>query len=209
MADKQDTQERQQSGGGAVNKFGNEVLDPTSNVLGLVQAAVKRLDDLRESTDKGQTTVLDLVAKHLKEVSDLRAEYDEKLRLAETNRIDAIRQVDVGNVQRAAEVQATQALALAAQVTASAEALRTQVLSVQTATATALAAALDPIQKSIDDLRRAQYEQQGQKTQVSESQAKTGVSGMWIGLIVAAIGTVIALILGIAGIIITLLLKSP
>ena len=42
-------------------------------------------------------------------------------------------------------------------------------------TATALAAALEPIQKDIQDLRRAQYEAQGQKTQVVETrEVQTG-----------------------------------
>jgi hypothetical protein len=38
----------------------------------------------------------------------------------------------------------------------------------------ALAAALEPVQKDIAELRRAQYEQIGQKTQATETQATTG-----------------------------------
>lgn len=169
--------------GPAVDKAGNAAVDPTKNVLDLVSAAIARQDDLRDVTEK-----------YTEKIASLRAYYDDKLREAESKRIDAIRAVDVGNVQRAAEVQATQAATLAAQVTASAEALRTQVIAASTAATIALNAALDPIQKRIDDLTRAQYEAQGQKTQVVESDSRAGVNGMWIGLVFGAIGTVFGLI---------------
>lgn len=169
--------------GPAVDKAGNAAVDPTKNVLDLVSAAIARQDDLRDVTEK-----------YTEKIASLRSYYDDKLREAESKRIDAIRAVDVGNVQRAAEVQATQAATLAAQVTASAEALRTQVIAASTAATIALNAALDPIQKRIDDLTRAQYEAQGQKTQVVESDSRAGVNGMWIGLVFGAIGTVFGLI---------------
>lgn len=156
-----------------------DIIDPTENVIALVQAESKRLDDMRE-----------LVAGHASEVSRLRADYDEKLRKAETARIDAIRAVDVGAVNRAAEVSATQAITLATQVATSAETLRTQVAAAATAAAAALAAALEPIQKSIEDLRRAQYEAQGQKTQVNDSRTN-------VGAIVGAIGVFLAAIFGL------------
>jgi TolA-binding protein len=159
-----------------VDAFGNPVLDPTRNVRDLVEAAIMRQDDLRAAESR-----------HVREITSLRAEYQQELRKAETERIDAIRAVDVGAVQRAAEVQATQAAALAAQVAASAEAMRTQVAAAATAAQTSLSAALVPIQDAIADLRRAQYEAQGQKTQVVEAQ--TSRSGIY-----AAIGAVAALL---------------
>lgn len=173
----------QPSGGPAVDKQGDAVVDPTRNVLDLVGAAIRRQDDLR-----------DVGEKHVRELSALRADYDEKLREAETSRIDAIRQVDVGNVQRAAEVQAAQALTLASQVTTSADALRGQVEAARQQTATTLAAALEPIQKDIQDLRRVQYEGVGSKTQVVESQATAGVSGMWVGIAIGAAGFLLSIV---------------
>jgi len=146
--------------GPGVDAQGRVVLDPTANVLGLVEAAVQRLDDLRKAE-----------AHHVREIVKIRAEYDEKLRDAESQRIDAIRAVDVGAVQRAAEVAATQA-----------EALRNQVAVTQSAAQTALTAALDPIQKDIADLRRAQYEAQGKTAQVVERRASTGAVFAAIGL---------------------------
>lgn len=142
---------------------GNPVIDPTKNVLDLVESAIKRQDDLRDAADR-----------HVREISALRADYDQKLRQAETARIDAIRAVDVGAVNRAAEVSAQQAMTLAAQVATSAETLRTQVAAAATAATVALAAALEPIQKDIADLRRAQYEAQGVKSNVGETRLNIG-----------------------------------
>jgi hypothetical protein len=143
--------------------------DPTKNVESLVEAAMARQDDLRE-----------MESAHVRELMELRAGYDEKLRRAETERIDAIRAVDVGAVNRAAEVQDTRASALAAQVATTADAFRAS-----------LAAALAPIQGSIEDLRRAQYETQGQKQQVVETR---GDARLNLGAVVGVAGILIALI---------------
>jgi hypothetical protein len=129
--------------------------------------------------------------KHIAQLAELRAYYDEKLRDAEAKRIDAIRAVDVGNVQRATEVSATQAATLATQVATSAEALRLQVQAAAAAASTALAAALDPIQKDIADLRRAQYEAQGTRAQVQESRASGGAI---MGYAVGAFGVLAGII---------------
>ena len=131
--------------------------DPSGNVLDLVEASNKRQDDLRAAESR-----------HVREVADLRAGHAAELRQAETLRINAIRAVDVGAVQRAAEVGDGKATALAAQVAAAADAMRTQVAAAATAATGALAAALEPIQNDIQDLRRAQYEAQGVKAQAVE-----------------------------------------
>lgn len=144
------------------------VVDPTQNVLDLVEAAVQRLDDLREAE-----------AAHQREVSRLHAEHARELRLIEKDRLDAIRAVDVGAVQRAAEVQATQAGALAAQVVATADAFRVS-----------LAAALEPIQKDIRDLRDAQSRTVGGKDQGTD--IRTNVSAL-----IAAVGVALILVFGV------------
>jgi len=161
---------------------GNPVIDPTKNVLDLVAAAISRQDDLRRAADQ-----------HVREIANLRAEYDAQLRTAETARIDAIRAVDVGAVNRAAEVSAQQATTLAAQVANSAEALRTQVAAAATAATVALAAALEPIQKDIADLRRAQYEAQGKQGQQGETRLNFGAIFGGIAAIVAIIGVIVLL----------------
>jgi hypothetical protein len=165
----------------SVDRYGAPVVDPTRNVLDLVSAAIERQDDLRG-----------LESSHLRELADLRAHYDERLREAETARIDAIRAVDVGAVNRAAEVSATQAQTLATQVTESAETLRTQVAAAATAASTALSAALEPIQKDIADLRRAQYEAQGQKTQVVETRDTSAARTLNVNAVMAVLSVIIA-----------------
>ena len=169
------------SPGPGVDQYGQPVVDPTKNVLDLVSAAIERQDDLRT-----------LESQHLRELADLRAHYDARLREAETARIDAIRAVDVGAVTRAAEVAATQAQTLATQVTVSAETLRTQVAAAATAASTALSAALEPIQKDIADLRRAQYEAQGQKTQVVETRDVNTSKTLNVNTLMAVISVVLA-----------------
>jgi hypothetical protein len=162
-----------QNPGAGVDAEGKAVLDPTKNVLDLVEAAIKRQDDLRE-----------MESMHVREIAQLRAEYQAELREAESARIDAIRAVDVGAVNRAAEVAAQQAQTLATQVATSAETLRNQVAAAASAQTVALAAALEPIIKDIADLRRAQYEAQGQRTQVVEQRASTGaIAGYFIGAV--------------------------
>lgn len=135
--------------GPATDRHNEPVIDPTRNVLDLVRAETKRQDDLRNAEGGA-----------LRELMNLRADYDEKLRNKEADRIDAIRAVDVQAVQRAAEVAAAAVQALAAQVPITADAVRN-----------ALAAALDPIQRDVIALRQAQYEQQGQKAATTENTA--------------------------------------
>jgi len=156
-------------------------VDPTKNVRELVEAAIARQDDLRQSE-----------AAHIREILELRAEFAKELRAtdmnrrdAETARIDAIRAVDVAAVQQAATVASTQATTLAGQVAAAAEAMRTQVAATTTSFAAALTAAIAPINDAIADLRRAQYEQQGMKAQTSDTRLNFGAMIGAFGVLVA------------------------
>lgn len=155
--------------GAAVDIYGQPVIDPTRNVLGYVDAAIKRQDDLREAESR-----------HVREVIAIQSEHSRQMRLAEAARIDAIRSVDVGAVNRAAEVSALQATTLAAQVATSAETLRTQAaatatanqLALQTLTTTfttTMQQALTPLQEAIAELRQVQYQQQGARATTVET----------------------------------------
>lgn len=174
--------------GPATDRHNEPVVDPTKNVLDLVRAAVERLDDLREADAK----TLEAESRHLRELMELHANYEDKLRLKETERIDAIRAVDVGAVNRAAEVAATQASALAQQLIATAEASRVQVAAAAQASVTSLAAALEPIQKDIRDLRDAQSRGQGGKEQSTDTRlnvgAVVGALGLLLGVLFAILG---------------------
>ena len=182
--------------GPGVDAQGRAVIDPTQNVQDMMNSAVNRLDDLRTITADG-----------LRREMELRAMYDEKLRDAETARINAIRLVDTQNVQRTAEVQAAQALALANQVTTSAEALRAQVAAASTSQDGKLAEALDPIRKDIADLRKVQYETAGGKTQVVEARANTGDTRSSMSMVIAAVVGFATIMLSISAIAVTVLLR--
>jgi hypothetical protein len=184
----------QGSPGPATDRHNEAVVDPTANVLDLVEAAVKRIDDLRESEIRRLDALREAGERHFTEMTRTRSHFENQLRLAETQRIDAIRAVDVAAVIQQASAAETRATALAAQVAASAEAMRNQVQAAAQAAATALAAALEPIIKDIADLRRAQYEAQGQKTQVVETRAIGASTGMWVGVGLTALAFAVAVV---------------
>lgn len=174
--------------GPGVDIRGINVVDPTKNVMDMVQAAIQRQDDLRFQESQ-----------HIREIMDLRNTLEDKiralegqLRQQEAERINAIRAVDVGNVSRAAEVAATQASTLASQVATVAEALRSQVAAAAQASANSQSQALEPIQTAINDLRKAQYEQQGQKYAQSEGK---DTSQWTIVLIVGGFFSIVQIVL--------------
>jgi hypothetical protein len=164
-------------------------------VLDLVGAAIRRQDDLRISE-----------ADHLREIMNLRSSYEEKLRTQEAARLDAIRAVDVANVESARQVAEARANTLATQQQASADALRNQVEQARITTADALAQTVAPLQKAIEDLRQAQYQQQGEKSskvetstdgrdalalrqaEIQASQARMQMYALIIAAIVLALG---------------------
>ena len=166
--------------GAGVDSKGQPVLDPTKNVLDLVDAAMRRQDDLRIAEFKRQDDLRVKDAEHVRELLTVRAEFAAELRKLETDRLDAIRSVDQSQVQRAAEVQATQAGALASQVVATADAFRA-----------GLTAALEPIIKDIADLRKTQYEQAGQRAQVGETRLN-------LGAVLGGVSVLLVLIFGMA-----------
>jgi len=191
------------SPGPSVDAAGQNVVDPTANVLQLVDAAVKRLDDLMTLQIQRQDDLRIARAHHIDEIIRIRAEYQSILDDKEKSRIDDIRAVDASAVARASEVAAAQATALATQVAASAETLRTTVAAAATATATNLSAALNPIQQSISELRQVQFQAQGEKAAKTESKTdsqqvrETGqwAIGLGIGFVVVIINVTVAVVL--------------
>lgn len=195
-----------------MDRSGAPVIDPTQNVTALVIAAQKRFDDLMDAADKRIDDRLlavenlakerhqrgndlrELEARHMREMLTVQSQFEVMLRDKETQRIDAIRAVDVGAVARASEVATAQAMTLATQVQVSAETLRNQVALSAQAAAAALAQALEPIQKSIEDLRKTQFEQAGAKSaQVEGKGNNQWVIGTAIGIAFFVISTVISI----------------
>ena len=139
-----------------VDNKGGPVVDPTDNVKALNAAGDKRQDDLRlaqekffdakladlaildNERDKSNAALRDAELRRIDAELKLRAEFNEKLQIAEAHRIDAIRAVDVNAVTVASQRASDQALALqkkgddsalvlSAQVTKSADDVRTLV----------------------------------------------------------------------------------
>lgn len=132
-------------------------VDPTANVVALVDSANRRTDDL--ATERAKRVDGELA--HLRELIDVNARHAKELRDAESARVDAVRREDVGNVQRAAAEAEARAGVLAAQVVATA----------------------DPLRAAIEDLRRSQYEAQGMKSQTTESRLSLGAAVAIVGVV--------------------------
>jgi tetrahydromethanopterin S-methyltransferase subunit G len=101
--------------------------DPTENVMKLVQETITRLDDLRKAESLRIDQFMQGESRRITETMNLRANYEDKLTVAEAKRIDAIRAVDVAAVSIANDKANTQASILANQLTTSAETLRSLV----------------------------------------------------------------------------------
>jgi hypothetical protein len=123
------------------------IVDPTFNVRELVSLEVRRLNDLRAA----ETT-------RVNELMALRADYTEKLVVAEAKRIDAIRAVDVNAVAIANERSAAQAIVLANQVSTSAETLRALVATTAATTGQQSTLIFNQLIDRIASLEKAQYE---------------------------------------------------
>lgn len=171
-----------------------KIIDPTKNVTAVLEAAVKRIDDLRNINRE----LVDSKVDHLKEMADIRAEYDSRLREAESKRIDAIRAVDVAAVASTARDAAIVASTLAGQVSTSADTLRSQVELTKTAAAAALATALQPIQRDVSELRDNQFKLAGLKQGSSEStESRRASVGQMIALVALIITPVSGIIIAI------------
>ena len=131
--------------------------DPTLNVRELVDQGLQRQDDLRKQDRK-----------HGREIGDLRASHAKELRKGESSRINAILAAAALSVQQATVSARTEASTLAATAATTAETLRGQVEATKNAFATTLSTTVAPITKAIEDLRQAQYEQQGQRVAAAE-----------------------------------------
>lgn len=135
------------------------LIDPTYNTRKIVDQAVVHLQDLMNAESR-----------RVNEQLALRAEFNEKLSVAESKRIDAIRSVDVQAVSVANERSAAQATVLANQVAASAETLRALVAQTAVTLANQLAQLTTQLTDRIGGLEKSQYEHKG---------SGIGIKDMW------------------------------
>jgi hypothetical protein len=148
--------------GVGVDANGNAVVDPTKNVLDLVEAANKRQDDLRQAAQ----AMAELRATHQHELGEMRAKHQRDLAMAEAQRLDSIRQVDREDVNKTA-AQALAAIQTLATVTSTtAETLRTQVATTATAAANQLATITGEINKRLSALELSSSEGKGKQAYV-------------------------------------------
>ena len=164
-----------------ISKRTIEMEDPTANVRALLHLSSDRADQLRlaESVRIDQL----LLAEHnrVNEQIALRAEFMDKLSVAEQRRIDAIRAVDVNAVSVASERASAQAAVLANQVSASAETLRALVATTASAQRQQLSILTNQITERIAILERNQYEKSG---------TGAGMRDMWGWIFGGLIGVV-------------------
>jgi hypothetical protein len=209
-----------------VDASGGPTFDPTANVIRDAAASSTRQDDLREAYNRlvqAQIRGIEESA-HTKfewarELATLHAHYAEKLAGKESERIDAIRKVDVEAVQTAAERANAQAAVLATQVAGTAETLRNLVSTTAAATATAQQQLISPLDNRVRTLEQAQYVGQGRSAvsdpaynellsevkSLRSARSETTGSGLTMDKIIYLLIAVAGLI--IAGI--TLMGKSP
>lgn len=163
---------------------GVPIIDPTANVLSLVEAAVKRLNDLREADLKRGDDIRQIEVRCETEVSTLREKLQEAesrridaLNLAERNRVDARFQDIVANAALIAERTAATATTLQQTMATSAEALRTQAASSNAI-----------LTEAIKVLERNQYQGAGAAGQRTEGRQMN----QWVIGIVIVIGIFLA-----------------
>jgi len=161
--------------------------DPTPNVLGLVEAAMQRQDDLRKADRAEVLEIRRIKEDCAKETDQLR----EKLREAESARINAIRAVDVAAAALANERGTQQASVLASQVSTSAETLRAMVATTAEAVAKTFAATVSQLSDRVTLLEKSQYQIGGRDLQRGESRGQSN----WLTGVIIVIGVAIVQVL--------------
>lgn len=201
--------DKKQTNGIGVDRFGGPVVDPSQNVKDLNDAAVQRLDDLRDLskelfraeireldvTISGLEKRMILRAEHAKEIRGIETEHAKEIRRTETERVNAIRQVDVLAGNTAAERALVAIQTLASQTTAERETLRNLVTTTASTVATQTSQEFARIHGEISALQKSSYEGAGKGT---------GAKNLW-GYIVAAVLLAIAtggFVITVAGIVV-------
>lgn len=200
------------------------VIDPTENVIALTEAANRRQDDLRAASERFQAAQI----AHLNATMQLRGDHAKEIRRLETERVNAIRQVDVTAVKTEADRALAAIQTLAATTATNADNLRTALTNTATTIAKQTADTVGEITTRIAALEKSSYEGLG-KSRVADpqmaefmadmrklilsqgagqakSEAKSDL-GKWIFAAVAALGTVVAIAGAFAAVVIFIVTK--
>jgi hypothetical protein len=165
-------------------------IDPTANVLSLVGAAMQRQDDLR-AAEQRRLDDLARVQEHCdRESDDLR----EKLRRAESARIDAVNLAESRRVDSRLDQQQQSVAIASKEAAATAEALRSTVASTAEALRAQGAATTLGINAAIKVLEEKQYQAGGRDLQRVEGRQS---SQYLIAFLVSLPAMILAVVLAI------------
>lgn len=147
---------------------GQVLPDPTENVQNLVREVIIRMDALRESERRREDSLREAERRlaeseirSVREVMQLRSDHAKELSLAESERINAIRAVDVNAVAIANERANAQAQVLANQVQSSAETLRSLVATTAASQKQQYDQTTSQLSDRLTALEKLQYEGKG------------------------------------------------
>jgi hypothetical protein len=143
-----------------VDSSGGPVVDPTQNVKDLTEAGNLRQDDLRESYEK----LFDAKITGLTDMIRTYSIHQRDLDKAESDRLNAIRQVDREEVAKTAAANQTATTTLANSTVTLADTLRTQVGTVAAAAEARLSAFSADVNKRLSALELSNSEGKGKQT---------------------------------------------
>ena len=141
----------------------DKIIDPTENVIALVKAETKRIDDLREAEAKRVDALRLAESQRVNEVMQLRADHNKELIEKESKRMDAIRAVDVAAVAVANDKSVASAALLANAVQTTAETLRSLVAATATQVAESLTRLSEALTERIAKLEVSQSKSEGRQ----------------------------------------------
>jgi len=162
---------------------GNLPYDPSENVLALVKAAVKRIDDLADERQQAFRREFDIRAEHQRAMAALRAEHAAENLKSEARRIDALRELDRVEVRTGTERHQAAVDALAKTTATMADTLRSSAENM----ARNIAAQSEASRKEMDARLSAL-----EKLQAAGSGKGAGLNAAWVYL-----GGLVALLVGL------------
>lgn len=215
-----------------VDSTGGPTVDPTKNVLDLVEASIKRIDDMAvltgllvEARLKVVEETAKLRAEHNAEIDRLRAEHQSVQDDKESRRLDSVRQVDQMAVRNESDRSALAITALASSAAVTAETLRSAVNTSAANLATQLDRTVSAITERIASLEKSSYQGIGRagvadpaadrlqalvealaRAQSQGTGKSEGISSSWVVLV--GVAGLILTLLGIGGAILALMPRS-
>jgi hypothetical protein len=178
------------------------VIDPTANVLSLVEAAVTRLNDVAVL----RAELADVKAQRIEDLSAQNERHSREIRALDADRLEKVRLVDQLNANQLAQQIRSAVDTLATTTQATAETLRNQAQATAQAVAAQTERIVNPIIERIAALERASYTGQGRQavsdpqmerlaalveklatTQTTSTGKSAGQSSLWV-FIVGGVG---------------------